>query len=665
MEAIFSTAHSTACSAHAHGCLEMEDFSEIRSREGLLCRLHRGVSLSEGRLLHASLIRCGFQLDKFIGNLLISMYGKCNSTIDASLVFNSMCQRDVVSWTAMIDAHSCARDFLKAIHTYREMQEARVDPNRITLISALGACAGARALDEGKLIHSTIMNDGYEDLMIGTALVNMYGKCGAMEIACAVFHGMPRRNAVTWNALITGYTEAGCNDEVIQLYEDMGVEGVKPTRATFLGILTSCANLTALPKGKEIHACILADGLEEDFLIETALVSMYGNCRALDEAQFVFDRMEQRTVVSWTAMVVAYTQQGQNHEALKTFEQMQRDGFNADEVTFASVLSACAGLQALAEGESIHACIIHDGYETFVVVANALVAMYGKCGALDNACSVFDSVQDRTIVSWNAMIDAYVKHGHDRKAFLLYQKMVQEGVQPDTLTYTIVLSACACVTKFCSGQFIHSCVVEAGYELDRMVGNALVNMYGKCGALGDAHSMFYKMVLHDVVTWTAIITAYAQQGYGKVAFQLFAQMQQQGVKPNGVTFVAVLSASSHMGLIDEGCYCFMSMYQNHGITPMLEHCVCMIDLLGRAGCLDEAEEVIYEMFLRPFLYAWSALLGACKIHWDASRGERAAKRIRDLDPLDASPYVLLSDLYVADSLIKESEIGSHFNLCKT
>lgn len=617
-------------------------------------RLQGRVSFSDGIRVHAHIIESGLALDTFLGNLLISMYARCRALDDARLVFDKMCQRNVVSWTAMIDAYSRQGHYWKAIQLHRQMQEANVEPDEVAFMSVLGACAGVAALPKGKFIHASIIDAGFqENVVMGTALINMYCKCRAMEAAQCVFDKMNHRNVVSWNALITGYTDTGLSQDALKVFQKLEQEGVMPTRATFLSILNACASLEDLAKGKALHASIIEGGFDVDVLIGTALINLYGKCKALVDAGSVFDRMKERTVVSWTAMIGANAQQGCHEGALQLFQQMQHEGLKPDKVTFVSVVSACSGLKALAKGEWIHACVVKNGYETDVMVGNALLTMYGNCGNLEDACLVFNKMQDHTVVSWNAMISVYVQQGHEKEAFLVYEKLQQSGIEPDKITYTSIMSACASLTGLIDGRFIHACIVHSGYELDVIVGNALVNMYGRCGAMEDASSSFLKLQLHNVISWTAMIAAYAQQGHGKAALQLFKQMQQENVKPNEVTFIAILSACSHTGLVDEGRCSFVSMSQNHSITPMLEHYVCMVDLLGRAGCLDEAEELIRRMPLECHVFGWLALLGACKVHRDVSRGDYVADHILDLDPLDATVYILLSDMHAADFINRQ------------
>ena len=313
-------------------------------------------------------------------------------------------------------------------------------------------------------------------------------------------------------------------------------------------------------------------------------------------------------------MIAAYAHQGYNEKAIETFDQMWSEGLNVDEEAFASILSACANLECLQKGRWIHECVVCVGYEAFPIVANALVTMYGACGSLEDALFVFKALGDRTIETWNSLIGVYVKQGHEERTFSLYYEMVEESVLPDMLTYLILLGACACLPSFHNGQYFQACIIERGYEGEIMVGNALINMYGKCGELDSANSMFQKMLHHDVISWTAIITSYAQQGNGKITFQLFERMLDQGVTPNEVTFLGILSVCSHVGLIDDACFCFMFMNQRRTMKPMTEHFVCMIDLLARAGCLDEAQKILSDRSLDSHVYANSALHRAWKTH---------------------------------------------------
>jgi pentatricopeptide repeat protein len=276
---------------------------------------------------------------------------------------------------------------------------------------------------------------------------------------------------------------------------------------------------------------------------------------------------------------------------------------------------------------------------------NTMMAGYFQHGRLMDAHCLFHGMPEKDVVSWTGMIAGYTQNGHSEEALKLFLKMKQQGINPNRSTFASVLSACASIAALEQGKQIHDHILKTEYSSDVVVGNALVTMYSKCGRINVAYQVFGQMTEQDVVSWTAIITGFAQHGSGKKALELFDRMQQVGIKPNHVTFVGVLTACSHSCLLDEGWQHFYSMTRDYGITPGVDHYACMVDLLGRMGLMTEAEDFIKNMPLQPDPVVWKALLGACAVHRNLEVGERVAKELFKLEPQNSAAYVLLSNIY--------------------
>eukprot|EP01018_Ginkgo_biloba_P000439 Gb_36918 [translate_table: standard] len=590
-------------------------------------------ALPEGKLIHAHINEKGIMTDRFLQNTLLSMYAKCWSLVDASRVFNQMNKRDVFSWNVMIAAyarHGFAEEALTLLH---QMQRTGIQPNQFTFVSVLPACANLAALMD---VHEEIKKSGFQyDVFVGSALVDMYAKCGSIQKARNVFDKIPQRDVVCWTAMIAGYSQTGHLGEALELFRKMP---------------------------------------ERNVVSWNAMITGYAQNGRVDEAQKLFQKMPARNVVSWNAMIGGYAQNGHCEEALKLFRQMQLAGVKPDSKTFASVLPAYANLAALEQGMEIHEEINRNGFQYDGFVANALVDMYAKCGSLEKARDLFDKMPQRDavsmraagygqnahvdetpiffpkmpkrdIVSWTAMIAGYARNGDAMEALELFKQMQVAGVKPDSKTFASVLPACANLAALEQGMEIHQEIVRSGFQSDVFVVNALVDMYAKCGNIETARHLFNKMHQRDVVSWTAMIAGYAMHGCGEEALELFEQMQNSGVNPNEVTLVCVLSACCHAGLLDDGQRYFNCMSQYYHITPAMEHYGCMVDLLGRAGHLDEARDFIYKMPIKPDATVWGCLLGACRIHKNIELGEYVAERLFELDPKDPAPYVLLSNTY--------------------
>eukprot|EP01018_Ginkgo_biloba_P001986 Gb_13633 [translate_table: standard] len=356
------------------------------------------------------------------------------------------------------------------------------------------------------------------------------------------------------------------------------------------------------------------------------VIAGYVKCGRIEDARQLFDKMPERDAVSWSSMIAGYTRHGNCEEAMKLFSQMRRRGIKPNEFTFGSVLCASANLPLLGQGKQVHGLVIKSDFKSNVFVGSALVDMYTKCGSIDDARKQFDQMPERNSVSWNAMVAGYAQHSCGEEALNLFRQMQGEGVKLDKFSFSTILNACASLRALERGKHVHAHVIKTGFESNVFVGSALVDMYAKCGCIDDARQVFDKICKRDLVFWTTMITGYAQNGCGKDVLEFFEQMLKLGMKPDHVTFTGVLSACSHAGLVDEGRQYFDSMVRDHCIKPTPDHYGCLIDLLGRAGCLDEAEFFIKNMPIEPDAIVWGALLSACRIH--AGRWGDAAKTIK-------------------------------------
>jgi pentatricopeptide repeat protein len=609
------------------------------------------AALKWGREVHTKALQAGLLADVRMGNSLLNMYVKCGSIKEAQHVFENMKARNVVTWTMMIGGYAECGHGDDAFATFEQMQQEGVEPNKITYMSILNAISSPAALEWGRVVHGHIMDAGYQsDMLVATALVKMYLKCGNSRDAHQVFAKLVNRDLIAWNTMINGLAEIGHRDEAFEIFNQMQREGVVPNKVTCISILNACTSSSALERGKEVHAYAVKSGFLADTRVGNALITMYTKCGSIKHACEVFDKMCRRDVISWTALIGGYAEGGLSAEAHKLFQQMQQDGVQPNKVTYISILNACLSPSALEQGKEIHAQVLKAGVASDPVVENALVSMYFRCGCISGARQVFDKMVKRNVISWNAVIGGYVANNYSKEAFDFFSKMREEGLKPDRITYISILKVCSSPAFLQQGKEIHTQAAEAGLSSDVSIGNALVNMYAKCGSMEDAQQVFDNMSFRDVISWNAVIGGLAQHGRGQDALAIFEQMEREGVNPDAVTFVNVLSACSHAGLVEEGHKFFYAMSQNYGIVPTNEHYGCMVDLLGRAGHLNEAENLIKDMPLEANATVWGALLGACRVHSDLMRAEQAAENYLKIDPENAAVYVTLSQLYAASGL---------------
>lgn len=377
---------------------------------------------------------------------------------------------------------------------------------------------------------------------------------------------------------------------------------LRQTSYTFASVFKVCARLVDLEIGKQVHGVIIRSGVDLDVCGRIALVDMYAKCGCIEDARQVFDEMLERDVVLWTAMIAGYVQHGLSEKALQLFEEMLEEGVSVNQFTIASVLSACAVGEYLEKGQQVHGKLVKTGSKPDAFVASALVDMYAKCGNLEDAHKVFDRMGKGDEVFWTALITGYVQHGFDNEAFQLFKEMQCAGMKPNQFTFASVLRACVSLMALERGRQAHAHIIKVGFELNLFAGNTLVDMYSKCGSIEDAKDAFYKIPKPNVVSWNAMITGCAQHGLGKEVLKLFQEMQLEGIKPDHITFVGVLSACSRAGLVDEGRRYFNSMSSNYGVDTRLEHCACMVDILGRADFWTRQNALSKQCSFNPTLW---------------------------------------------------------------
>jgi len=594
--------------------------SEVRALETHAASLLKDCasikSFAEVKKFHSYIILNG-TANMLLETKLVDLYSEWGLE-DARQLFDKMLQRNVFAWTEIISGYIKHGYWEETLALYCQMQEEGVRPDHFVYPKVLRACAQLAALQDSKEIHSRIIRSGYEsNVYVANALMDVYVKCGSIQDARRVFDKMPQRILISWNTMTAGYAHGGQINDASELFRQMQHENTEP-----------------------------------DVVTLNAMVTGYANCGQCDEAFKLFQQMRhdkslQPNVISWTAIIAGYSQNGHHGKALELFHEMQQSGVKPNLHTITSTLSACAHLAALQRGKEIHGYIFRSTYDEHSSVGSALVAMYTGCGNIDDAQQVFGKITKNNVVLWNAIIAGYSQNGYSSHALKLFRHMQLVQVKPNSVTMTCLLPACAGLALLQQGKEIHNYIVRSSVGNSVSVWNALIDMYAKCGCINNARRVFDKMPERDIVSWTAMITGYGVHGHGKDALALFSQMQQTGIKPNRITFTCVLSACSHAGLVDEGLDYFYCMSRDHQMKPSMEQYACMVDLLGRAGRLDEAQKFIDKMPFQPNACLWGALLSASRIHSNIQVGEYAAEQLYELEPEHAGNYVLMSKIYAA------------------
>ncbi|KAF8413318.1 hypothetical protein HHK36_001296 [Tetracentron sinense] len=615
----------------------------------------RSRDFTRGKLVHARLIESGLEFDTVVLNSLISLYSKSGDWETAKLIFESMgSTRDLVSWSAMISCFAHNDRESEAIATFYEMLESGQYPNQFCFAAVIRACSNAKNAWIGRVIFGFVIKSGYfeSDLCVGCALIDMFTK-GSRDLVSAgkVFDNMPDKNVVTWTLMITRYAQLGFPRDAIGLFLDMEFSGLVPDRFTLSSVISACAELESFQLGQQLHSQAIRSGLALDVCVGCSLVDMYAKCAAggsVDDSRKVFDRMPDHNVMSWTAVITGYVQcGGRDKEAFELFCEMIQRRISPNHFTFSSILKACGNLSDPHMGEQVFTHVVKLNLASVNCVGNSLISMYARSGRMEDARKAFDILFEKNLVSYNTIVDGYAKNLDSEEAFELFYQIENTGIGVNAFTFASLLSGAASIGAISKGEQLHARLLKSGFMSDRCVGNALTSMYSRCGNIEAASLVFNEMSDRNVISWTSMIMGFAKHGYARRALEIFNEMVETGTQPNEVTYIAVLSACSHVGMIAEGWKHFNSMNKEHRIVPRMEHYACMVDLLGRSGFLEEAVKFIYSMPFKADALVWRTLLGACRVNGNTELGRHAAKLILELDPRDPAAYILLSNLYAS------------------
>ncbi|CAK9155750.1 unnamed protein product [Ilex paraguariensis] len=599
-----------------------------------------------GEQLHALIYKWGFSSEIFVCNALVTLYSRYGNLLCAEQIFSKMQHRDRVSYNSLISGLAQHGLSERSLKLFEKMQLDSLKPDCVTVASLLSACALVGALQKGRQLHTYAIKAGMtSDIIIEGSLLDLYVKCSDVETAHEFFLTTQTENVVLWNVMLVAYGQMGDLNESFWIFSQMQIEGLTPNQYTYPSILRTCTSLGALDLGEQIHTQVIKTGFQPNVYVCSVLIDMYSKHGKLDTALRILRRLDEEDVVSWTAMIAGYAQHDMFVQALKLFEEMQDRRIRSDNIGFSSAISACAGIQALNPGRQIHAQSTVSGYSMDLSIGNALVTLYARCGRIQDAYLAFDNIDAKDNISWNGLISGFAQSGHCEEALQVFSQMNQAEIEVNMFTFGSAVSAAATIANIKQGQQIHARIIKTGYNVETEASNVLITLYAKCGCLDDAKREFLEMPEKNEVSWNAMITGYSQHGCGGEAIKLFEGMKQLGLMPNHVTYVGVLSACSHVGLVDEGLNYFNSMSQEHGLVPKPEHYVCAVDILGRAGLLYRAKEFIEKMPIEADAMVWRTLLSACTVHKNAKIGELAARHLLELEPEDSATYVLLSNMY--------------------
>ncbi|XP_074288141.1 putative pentatricopeptide repeat-containing protein At1g77010, mitochondrial [Silene latifolia] len=630
-------------------------------------------SINQTKQIHLLLLKNGvFNSVIALGNRLLQLYSKAGEMSSAAKLFDEMPERNYFSWNTLIEGYMKSGNREKSLEYFNSMP----CKNDFSWNVVLSGCVKAGDLSFGRMLFNEMPSKNGMDWNL---MIHGYAR-----------NGFPRQALRLFKDMTFELGEAGWRDHFVL--------------ATVTG---ACADLMAYEYGRQIHARIVIDGVEFDSVLGSSLVNLYSKCGFLDnakhvvgsmkevddfslsslitgyanvgrmkDAQVIFDSIAKPCVVVWNSLITGYVTNNEGNEALILFNMMRNNGFKPEFSILNSALNACATTRALQHGKQLHNLTLKSGISQDIVVACSVISMYTKCKVPDDACKffrevkhrdtpllnsmictysncgrvneakeIFDNMQHKTLISWNSMLAGFAQNGSPESTLHIFREMNKREIRMDKFTLASAISACASITSREFGEQIFARATVLGLEGDLIVSTSLIDLYCKCGTVNLGRNLFNNMIKPDVASWNSMLTGYANNGQAMEVFSLFADMRHSGVKPDDVTFTVILSACRYCGLIEEARKLFHLMQSDYHIKPAYEHYTCMVDLLARAGCLDEAVHLIRQTSFQDDVVIWSSVLRGCVAHGNKILGKEVAEMIIQLDPENSGAYIQLSGMF--------------------
>ncbi|CAN6479344.1 unnamed protein product [Victoria cruziana] len=606
-------------------------------------------TLDQLNQIHSRIIVGGLQHDLVLLTKLIHRLSDCGCLSQAQSLFFTIPNPDLFLFNVLLQAHAQHASPIDAISLYSHLLLLRLSPDNFTFAFVVSASTTFPSPKPGQQLHAHSILHGFGlDRFVSSALTAFYLNFEDLNSAHQLFDMLLERDTVSWNTMISGLVRNCCFQEALSLFEKMVSFGEAIDETTLSALLPAATELQELDIGRKIHCLSIKTGCDSHACVITGLVSMYGRCRDIQDASFLFGQMQKnRDTVSWNAMISVYSFNSDVEASISLFNKMRfTSGVHVNFNTIVAAIPVFSPFGHLMLSSSIHGYAVKLGMDQNTSIATSLMTVYARCNNVPYARQLFDLTPGKNLASWNAMISSYAQMGCTEEAIELFQQMQLQNVEPNPVTIASILSACAQLGALTLGKRIHELIICRGYESNNVfVSTALIDMYAKCGKIERAREVFDALQDKNVVSWNAMITGYGMHGHAKEALELFSEMLQSCTKPTDITFVGLLFACSHAGLVRQGWQLFRSMTCDHLILPKVEHYSCMVDLLGRAGMLDDALNFIRSMPIRPTSGVWGALLAACRVHRNVELASLAAEQLFELEPENVGYHVLLSNVY--------------------
>ncbi|KAH9678931.1 hypothetical protein WN943_027529 [Citrus x changshan-huyou] len=613
--------------------------------------------LKLGQAVHAFLLKSGSQNDTFEANNLINLYAKFNRLDVAQKLFDGMLVRSAITWTSLIKGYLDDGDYESVLGIACDMYRSEEKFNEHTCSVILEACSLLEDRIFGEQIHAFAIKSGFENnVFVGTSLISMYFHSGCFREAENVFRGLAYKDVRCVNFMILEYNKAGESEMAFHVFVHLLSSDFEPNDYTFTNVISVCYENLGVEEGKQLHGLAVKFGVVREISVGNAIVTMYGKHGMSEEAERMFDAISERNLISWTALISGYVRSGHGGKAINGFLEFLDLGICCDSSCLATVIDGCSECSNLELGLQLHGFAIKHGYLSDVRLGTALVDIYAKGGDLKSARMLLDGFSCKYTAAFNAILSGFMEKIADDEedVMVLFSQQRLAGMEPDPVTFSRLLSLSASQACLVRGRSLHAYSIKTGYAADVIVGNALITMYAKCGSIDGAFQIFKGISDRDIVSWNAMLSAYALHGLGKGALLLFEEMKREGFAPDDISILGVLQACIYSGLSEGGICLFNEIEQIYGLRPILEHFACMVDLLGRAGRLSEAMNLINSSPFSESPLLWRTLVSVSKLMANSKFSILASKRLLDLEPKDAGSFILVSNMYAGQGMLDEA-----------
>ncbi|CAL9131320.1 unnamed protein product [Musa acuminata var. zebrina] len=611
-----------------------------------------------GFSLHCVALKIGLDTNQFVGSALLWMHAKCRNIEDAELVFQSIDEPDLACWNAIIEGYALNGYSHNVIQCLVFVIRKGLIPDQVTYISALKGCIVTGDLNYGQQVHCLIVRNEFEsNTIVMNSLIDMYFRTGRKNSALNVFYHVLDKDNSSWNTVISGLAKEEDVSEVVNLFSSMLLAGFRPEHVTFSIIIRLCGATDGHLLGLQFCCFAYHLGYFHYDLVVNSLINMFSRCSLMDSADLLFVSHPSRNIILCNEMIAGYNLNGYGIKALQLFCSLIESDIEADEFTYSNVLGACQGIQHQDTGKQIHARIIKLGFDLCCSVCSSMINAYASFGSVTSCFKIFQDIRTLDLVSWGAMISAFLKLGFSSEALSFLNCLRDSGEKPDDVILSCALNACANIALLDQSTCIHAHIIKRGFGKHLCVASAIIDAYAKCGDIASSKKVFENISRGciDAILFNTMIAAFAHHGLIIEAIEIFEQMKYANLYPTQATFVAVIAACSHLGLVDQGRFVFESISNVYGMSPSKDNFACLVDLFARNGLLEKAKDVIESMPFEPWPSIWISLLSGCRSYGNKEMAELAAERILKLVPDNDSAYALMANVYAGDEKWKDAE----------